>query len=145
MVEGTAMSLLVRQLIGFPSYNPLDLNADKTSKCQQFPMSPRVADWQGESEPPSCHLSMYFDPSYRCFLLVHVFLKQSNTVPWHGKSDTHVRPVSDSPTSLQVWNKGSEPLPDPLPKNKVNPITTPWIPASLSLKLHTQHIKPTFL
>lgn len=55
------------------------------------------------------------------------------------KPNTYVRPVSDSPKSLQVWNKGSEPLPDPLPKNKVNPevITTPWIPASLSLKLHT--------
>lgn len=55
------------------------------------------------------------------------------------KSNTYVRPVSDSPKSLQVWNKDSEPLPDPLPKNKVNPevITTPWIPASLSLKLHT--------
>lgn len=55
------------------------------------------------------------------------------------KSHTHVRPVSDSPMSLQLWNKDSEPLPDPLPKNKVNPevITTPWVPASLSLELHT--------
>lgn len=43
MAEGTAMSLLVRQPSGFPSYNPSDLNADKTSKCQQFPMAPRAA------------------------------------------------------------------------------------------------------
>lgn len=38
-----AMSLLVRRLNSFPSYNPLDLNTDKTSKCQQFPMAPRVS------------------------------------------------------------------------------------------------------
>lgn len=40
------LSLLVRRLKSFPSYNSLELNTDKTSKCQQFPMAPRVAQNQ---------------------------------------------------------------------------------------------------
>lgn len=46
VVEGASMSLLVKQLNSLQSYNSLDLNTDKTSKCQQFPMAPRVSQNQ---------------------------------------------------------------------------------------------------
>lgn len=46
------------------------------------------------------------------------------------KSDTHAWSVIDSPKSFQAWNKGSEPWPDPPPKNKLKAYNFlgPWVP-----------------